>query len=277
MPGGHMSYIATLASCLLGRLPPSDKFITPNGSSHGADRYFPPDFDTPRIDNYRPATPSDEEWRTWHLNAIEKYSKDGLCIVKEGWQKYGAEKWQSRLDDEYSISVISTMDDMTNLFYCWFNAVDKIPKHVYSRLMEKSKLWPRMWWKVNQKIRLSEMSMCMPLYQIGTAPHTTMPSLRIAAIDVISADFPSLLFDFLNAQGLHPIIDDDILAFHSKFSARQKGNLNRALALANKQRWKPRGKFDQILFDWYDRNLNENMPKNRLKYLENRKNYLRQS
>ena len=270
-----MSYIATLASCMLGRLSPSDSFITPNGSSHGADLHFPPDFDTPRIDNYRPAVPSDEEWRAWHERAIERYSKDGLCVVKEGWQKYGTERWQSRLDDEKSIAVISTMDDLTNLFYCWFNAVDKIPKHVYSRLREQSKLWPSLWWKVNQKVRVKEMSMCMPLYQIGTAPHTLRPNLRIAAVDVISDVFPMQLKEFLRSQDLQPLLDEDILAFHYKFAARQKNNLDKAIALANKQRWKPRGKFDQILFDWYDRNLNENIPKNKLKYLDNRENYLR--
>jgi len=270
-----MSYIATLASCLTGRLQPNDSFITFSGSCHGADRYFPVDFDSPRIDNYRPVPPSDEEWKVWHQKAIEDYSNDGLVIIKEGWQKYGADKWQLMLNDVNSLSVISRMDDYVNLFYCWYNMVDKIPSHVYRRLREKSRLWPNLWWKVTKKMRVHEMCMAMPLYEMGTAPNPSKPNLMINSTDVIKDNFPTILCDFLNNNNINAQVNNEILTFHSKFSIRQQNNLEKAKLLASgNHRWKPMGKFDLILNDWYDRTFLDHSDL-RLAYLNNRTAYLR--
>ena len=275
MPGGHMSYIATLASLLLDRIPMDYGYITIKGSSHGADSYFPLDFDSLRVENYRPAEPTDTEYYAWHNTALDRFSKDGLCVIKEGWHKYGADMWSRRLVELDNISIISKMDDLTNLYYCWFNAVDKIPGHVYARLREKSKLWPALWWKVDQKIRIRELSLAMPLYSLTPGPQTDKPCLRINAIDVNKDDFPVLVNDFLIQQGQKSTITDDILEYHKHFASLQQRNLNKAIALASNQKWKPTGKFEQILFDWYDRTLNENIAAGRLKYLNNRSGYLR--
>ena len=270
-----MSYIATLASCLLGRIPLRYDYITIKGSSHGADPNFPLDFDSQKVENYRPVAPNHEEYYLWHKTALDRYSKDGLCVIKEGWHKYGADMWSERLTEIDNISIISKMDDLTNMFYCWFNAVDKIPIHVYKRLRDKSKLWPSLWWKVNQKVRLRELSLAMPLYSMTSGPSTDKPCLRINAIDVLGDDFPILVDGFLNQQGLRSTITNEIIDYHRHFSSLQQENLKKAQSIASKKTWKPTSKFEQILFDWYDRTLNENTLPGRIKYLNSRENYLR--
>ena len=115
----------------------------------------------------------------------------------------------------------------------------------------------------------------MPLYSLTPGPQTDKPCLRINAIDVNKDDFPVLVNDFLIQQGLKSTITDDILEYHKHFASLQQRNLNKAIALASNQKWKPTSKFEQIFFDWYDRTLNENIAAGRLKYLNNRSGYLR--
>lgn len=270
-----MSYIATLASCLLGRIPLRYDYITIKGSSHGADPNFPADLDGLKVENYRPVAPTHEQYYAWHRSAIDRHSKDGLCVIKEGWHKYGADMWSERLSEIDNISIISKMDDLTNMFYCWFNAVDKIPLHVYKKLRDKSRLWPDLWWKISQEKRLTEMSMAMPLYSMTFGPNTDKPCLRINSIDVCDLGFPSLVHDFLRKQGCNSTISKEIKDYHEHYSSLQQKNRRKAHALASGQIWEPTSKFERILFDWYDRTLRTNTLPGRSKYLKNRENYLR--
>ena len=270
-----MSYIGTLASCMLNRFEPSDDFITPNGSSHGADAFFPKELNSPRLENYRPPEPSEDEWDQWYADALRGYTRDGLCVIKDGWHKYGFERWRPRLNHIDSISVISAADDFTSWAYCWFNMVDKIPKHVYSRLRDKSKLWPKLWWKVRQDVRMKELIQAMPLYPIDEAPSTDRPCLRISAVDVIADHFPQALHDFLKSNGFDVRLNDDIKSFHAKFARRNQPNLQRARDLASGVKWKARGRFDEILFDWYERHHQAGVLSNRLRYLQSRSSFQR--
>ena len=248
-----MTYIATLASCILGRLAPSYDFITSSGSSHGADQFFPPDLDSHRTHLYRPAKPTDHEWNQWYEKALRDYAKDGICIIKEGWQKYGIDRWEKRFDVLDCICIISSMDSKADLIYCWLNMIDKIPTHAHKRLIEKSRFYPKLWNTIPKHLKISEMINNMPLYDIDCGPMTLKPNFKTNALTVLDNDYPQKIQEFLDSQGFDTKIDESIIRFHKYFTDKQRENQKKALELSSGKKWKSRGPFDDVLFGWYDK------------------------
>lgn len=252
MPGGHMSYIATLAACLLGRLKPNDLYITPKGSSHGANLHFPVElYKLPNAyGNTEPLTKDD--WSAWHRDAVQRFSQEGLCIVKDGWVKLGRANWEDCVNAVESIAVVSHCNSQLDWFYCWFNMVDKIPKHIYYRLSQRSMLWPKLWKQLSKQKKLSEMIAAMPIYPLDDSPRFNVPSLCLPATGVLDYDFPMILSDFLRSQHLRTELTREIFDFHDTFVTKQLINLKKADDLLQGHRWKANGPFDDILFGWLD-------------------------
>jgi len=252
-----MSYIATLASCLLGRLQPDDLYITPKGSSHGANLHFPVELYklSDAQGNTDPLTKDD--WREWHRDVVQKFSQDGLCIAKDGWVKLGRSNWEDCVNAVESLAVVSHCDSQLDWFYCWFNMVDKIPKHIYYRLSQRSMLWPKLWKQLNKRRKLSEMIEAMPIYPIGDSPRFDVPSLCLPATSVLDDNFPRVLSDFLMSQQLRTSLNDEIFDFHDAFVAKQLNNLKKAENLVQGLRWDSNGPFDDILFGWLDSRSHE--------------------
>ena len=247
-----MSYIATLAACLLGRLRPDNHYITSKGSSHGANPHFPVEL-YKRTDYHGQAQAlTKDDWTAWHADAIQGFSRDGLCIAKDGWVKFGRTNWEDCVNAIDSIAVVSHCDSQIDWFYCWFNMVDKIPKHMYYRLSQRSLLWPKLWKKLNKRKKLSEMIAAMPIYPLGDSPRFHVPSLCLPATGVLDDDFPRILSNFLRSQQLQTDLTQEIIDFHAVFTSKQLDNFAKAQVLIQGRRWQSTGPFDDILFGWLD-------------------------
>ena len=129
--------------------------------------------------------------------------------------------------------------------------IQKIPKHVHDTLSMRSKLYPKLWRKLNRSKKISELAAAMPIYTLGNTPHFTIPTLYVPASEVIGEGFPHRLSDFLNWHGMHAEISSSILDFHFKFSSMQRKTLSNAIELLREKNCKPQGPFDQILCKWY--------------------------
>lgn len=245
-----MSYIATLAACLLGRLKPKDGFITSKGSSHGANGHFPVElYNKQGCDSLL----TKDDWKIWHEDAVKEYGSNGLCIVKDGWVKLGTKEWENCVNQlDYSIAIVSQCDNQLDWLYAWFNMVDKIPKHIYYRLRQKSIYYPKMWNLLSKHKKIAEMIAAMPIYPLGDNPNFSVPSLHLSATDVLDNDFPKKISEFLDLQGLNTVISEEILRWHDTFVAKQQMNLMKARLIMNGDRWKAQGPFDHILFSWLD-------------------------
>ena len=242
-----MSYIATVAACLTARISPDLSFITARGSSHGANRYFP-------IELYCPddSAITIDAWKNWHGNAVRDFSKDGLCIVKDGWVKLGRHSWEECINGIDCMTVTSHCDDPLDWYYAWFNMVDKIPKHIYYRLSQRSIFYPKLWKLLNKPKKISEMVVAMPVYPLGDSPRFTVPSLYLPATDILNAAFPARLSSFLQQQDIRSTMTNGIQRFHDVFVTKQQKNLMKAELMVEGKRWKAQGPYDEILFRWID-------------------------
>lgn len=252
-----MSYIATLAACLLGRLQPDDLYITPKGSSHGANNHFPIELYQKKTRAYRQVDLTIDDWVSWHKDAVQKFSKDNLCIVKDGWVNLGTMNWEKCINSTDSMVIVSHCDSELDWFYCWFSMVDKIPKHIYHKLSQRSILWPKLWKLLSKQKKLAEMISAMPIYPLGDTPKFNVPTLYSPVTRVLDNDFPIILHDFLMTQQLKSNMTREISDFHNVFVSKQFDNFKKAKDIVNRKRWKSNGPFDDILFGWLDSRSHE--------------------
>lgn len=251
MPGGHMSYIATLVSLMLGRLDVSRDYLTLKGSSHGANKYFPVELYQKQVVEHRQLELTKEDWRLWHQKAMQDYTIEGICVIKDSWLKLGKNNWQDLVNETTSIAIVSTVDDPIDWLYCWYNMVSKIPKHVHNSLRDRSSLYPKIWKQLSRKKKLSEMSAAMPLYSISDTPVFKVPSLTLSVREILKPNFPLKIKNFLDDQKIHAKLDNSIIKFHEEFSFMQSGNLTKALKSVGNGQCNPQGPFDEILCEWF--------------------------
>ena len=243
-----MSYIATLASCLLGRIQPNCDFITLKGSSHGANQHFP-------IELFSSSIQGDlniQDWKRWHAKVLEEYGRNGICVVKDGWVKLGRDKWEYCVNSTDSIAVVSNCDTPLDWLYAWFNMVDKIPKHIYYRLRQRSILYPKLWNRLGKRKKIVELKNAMPIYPLGDTPKFNVPTLDLPATKILEQDFPSHLSDFLDSQGMKSLVTTEISKLHDTFVSKQQINFMKAKSILKGDRWEPNGPYDEILFSWLD-------------------------
>lgn len=246
-----MSYIATLASCLIGRIDPDDQYITIKGSSHGANKHFPIELNQTKTQNHRPLDLGEADWKEWYDKAISDFTINDVCVIKDSWFKFGRENWENQINQSNCLAIVSTTEDIEDWLYCWFNMVNKIPKHIYYKLRERSQLYPKLWKQLSKKKKLSEMADMMPIYPLGGTPNLDIPTLYVPAHRVIDVDFPKQVASFLNEQGIQARITDPIVSLHARFSEMQKDSIIKARLLLDRKTCDPAGPFDHILCQWY--------------------------
>lgn len=261
-----MTYIATLAACLLGRIDPHNQYITIKGSSHGANKFFPIEFYQSKDKDHRPLGLNDNDWIEWYNKALYDFTIDDICIIKDSWFKYGKTNWEKQINNADNLAIVSTADELGDWLYCWFNMVNKIPKHIYYRLRERSQLYPKLWKNISKKKKIIEMSGQMPLYPLGDSPTLSVPTLYINARGVIGDNFPDKVSKFLNDQGMNAKINQPILDLHARFSSLQKDCILKTDLLLKQKICNPTGPYDHILCDWYQKGAIGLYPSSSLSY-----------
>ena len=247
-----MTYLATLASMLLGRIIPNDEYITSSGSSHGANQYFQPELYNPNLGpDHRDLPITSELWRAWHREALERYSIDGLCIAKDGWTKFGQSNWEKELNVLDCLLIISSPNTKLDWIYCWLNMVDKIPRHVYTTLMHRSKMWPKLWKLMPKSKRIDYLTAEMPIHPLVEDIRVNKPTLRILTTEILEDRFVDRMQDFLAQQSLASEITDEIREFHSRFVDKQMANLDLAHEISS-GKYPNRGPYDLILRRWLE-------------------------
>lgn len=250
-----MTYVATLAACLLGKLEPTTDFITDSGSAHGANLHFPKELNPGRADptthKFRPITI--DTWQDWY-ESTQSWEKP--VIAKDNWTNFGESNWEKVLKPLDCAVILSSPSTDLDWFYCWFNMLEKIPKHAYMHLMLKSKYHPKLWNKFQKKHRIMAFREAMPLYPMRENINLAgIPNFRFATTEVLDELFPWRVLDFLWSIELDAKMTKDIAEYHRNFRVRQQGNFTLAQRLSLGERWTARGPWDEILFDWLDSRL----------------------
>lgn len=249
-----MSYVATVVASLIGRIEATPSYITKSGSAHGANMYFPVEFHSANDPTtHKPKVLTVANWHDWYQDIIA--TQPSPAIVKDGWVKFGERNWESVLEQIDCTVLLSAPQTDLDWYYCWFNMIDKIPRHVYKTLMHKSVYHPRLWHKFKKHHRVMALAEAMPIYPLRDDLHLTVPNLRYGTTEILADDFPVRVADFLIANGHDAALTKEIVSYHCEFIARQAGNYSLAKKLASGQRWAPRGPWDAILFSWMDREL----------------------
>lgn len=247
-----MSYVATLVASLIGRIEATPAYITKSGSAHGANIHFPTEF---HIVNdpvtYKPKVLTVANWHDWHSNILK--TQPDPAIVKDGWVQFGERNWESVLEQINCSVLLSVPNTDLDWYYCWFNMVDKVPKHVYKTLMHKSRYHPKVWYLFKKQHRMMALSESMPIYPLRDDLHITAPNMRFGTTQILTDEFPELVEQFLKREGYSATLTPQIADYHHEFIARQEPNYSLAERLSNGQRWTSRGPWDDILFAWLDR------------------------
>ena len=246
LPGGHMTYIGVLTKLLLNQISVKNDIITTSGSAHGANPYFPPELGDMFNIN---------EWDKWYNYALNHFTIDDVCIIKDGWGLLTLEEWSNYLNSKpNAICILSNSNTKLDWCYCYLNMITKIPKHIVYRLKDRHSnahaLWKKL--KKNQKIKL--LTHLMPLHDLHEEFHLKIPTYDFPTTAVLNANFVFELDSFLKGLNFKTNINEDIVSFHNNFIALQKSNLTLAHKLANNDYWEPRGPLDKILFDWMKTN-----------------------
>jgi hypothetical protein len=243
MPGGHMTYIGLLTKLLLGHIAPNTSFITVSGTAHGANTLFPA------------LLRRNDDWDHWFNNSLTNYSKDDVCVIKEGWGRLKIYEWERRLNSQTSaICLLSSPVEKVDWYYSWFNAIHKLPFYTFSLLHQGNILFPKVWWMLPKKHKIKALTMGMPAFDLVEDMKLSIPHCRFPTTHILRDDFPEIVHSFLLTQGLSSQLTTEINEFHSSFTAKQQTNYELAKKLAAGERWEPRGPFDKILFDWLDTN-----------------------
>ena len=247
-----MSYVATLVASLIGRIEATPAYITKSGSAHGANGYFPTEFHLVNDPiTYKPKVLTVANWHDWYDNIIK--TQLSPVIIKDSWVQFGERNWESVLEQINCSALLSVPDTDLDWYYCWFNMIDKVPRHVYKTLMHKSRYHPKIWHLFKKHHRMIALAEEMPIYPLRDDLHITAPNLRFGTTQILVDDFPKKVEQFLLSQGHNAVLTDNIMNYHHEFVARHEPNYTLAQKLANGQRWTSRGPWDDILFAWLDR------------------------
>jgi hypothetical protein len=246
MPGGHMTYLGLLTKVLLKQVPINTNFITVSGSAHGSNSYFPSEI------GYKFSV---NEWDNWHQHALVNYTTDNICVIKDGWGHYSLDNWEKKLNSlDNTICILASPVTKLDWYYCWFNMVSKIPKHVYTHLKYKSPLFPKIWHVLPKKHRIKGLTLAMPIHPLDETMNLSIPFYRFAATELLDITFPKKIYLFLKQRGYDVELTPEVLTFHANFVSHQQTSLRLATDLVNSIKWPSRGPFDEILFEWIDTN-----------------------
>ncbi len=242
MPGGHMTYIALLAKLLLQHLPVKYDYIDNAGSAHNAEKFLPPHLEFNFVAN----------WDRWLKSAIDNYTQNNICVIKDGWGSTDLNVWEEKLNSiDNNICIISSPISKVDWYYCWLNYGQKVPLGLYGQLKVKNVLLP-IWHMLNNKHKLKSFSKSMPVFPLKENLKLQCNTFRFPTTDILDVEFPSKLANFLKNH--NTLLSKEIIEFHNYFISKQLQNYNLSVKLANNERWEPRNLFDKILFDWIDTN-----------------------
>jgi hypothetical protein len=245
MPGGHMTYFGLLIKILLKHLPADKKFITATGSAHGAQTYFPP---------HIPHGFNINSWDKHIAINIKQYSYENICVFKDSWAVITPGQWAHNINSlEAAFCLVSSPITKLDWYYSWINIVNKLPLGVYGFLKTNSPLFP-IWHMLPNKHKINALVKAMPVFPLKENMTIKVPNLRLATTDVLKAEFPFEIHEFLIRNGFNSCLTEDILIFHEYFTSKQLANYELAKLLNNNIRWEAKGLFDKILFTWLDTN-----------------------
>lgn len=250
-----MTYLGTLVACLTGQIEPKNSYFTNSGSCHTVEYDFPDllhKFHTPR--EFKPIKVDMIRWTNWREFSLKNYSKDNLCIIKEGWSNTDCDIWSEGLNStENSYAIISSPNSKLDWIYCWLNQINKTPRHLYKTLLHRSKFFPKIWNTdgrlkiVPKHIKIDEMQKAMPSHIIEENIITFRPTFRFRTTDILEEKFPEKLYQFLHHYGIVSNLTPQILAWHNQFRELQQFNFERAKLIAENQSFIPLGPFEEIL------------------------------
>lgn len=255
MPGGHMSYLGTIVSALLGRIELRSNMITSNGTSHGANPNFPVEFYNPISVDHKRGPIDHTMWMDWYQNARNNHASDGILVLKDGWYLYGDRNWGKSMDSiPDSCVIVSSPNTRVDWIYCYLQMSRKIQRHLYCSLREKSPLYPKLWKMLKKTKRMSELSSSMPGHPLRENIISRHPLYRFHTTDLFSETWIDSIIEFLADQGYSPEKTKTILDFHQLFLGKQKNILLRAKQIADGHlSLDPANIWEEILFDFLSR------------------------
>lgn len=238
LPGGHMTYLAVLTRMLLKQMDVNKEYITPSGSVHFANVKF----NKPYIK---------EEWHFWLDNCLKNYTIDNTCIIKNEWDLQTQENWQEYVNTtKNAYCIISSPTTKLDYYYCYFNMLSKIPRHIYRRLVHTNFVPEKLLKNLTKKQKINLLSYLMPLHPIRETMNITVPYFRFPTTNILNNNFVFEVDTFLSKNNFKSYVTDEILDFHNYYVNKQIKNFELAQKLAANELWEPRGPFDQILFNW---------------------------
>lgn len=245
MPGGHMTYIAMLTKLLLGHLPVNYDYITDNGSAHGAEHFFPP---------HIPYGFNIENWDNHVSSNIQQYSYKNICIFKDSWSIISPAHWAQKINTlDNSFCLISDPATKLDWCYAWINIVNKMPFGVFGFLKTNSPLFP-IWHMLSNKHKFNALVKAMPVFPLKQNMVLEIPHLKFPTIEVLHAEFPVKIHDFLINNKFNSKLSKDIFELHEYFVSKQLANYELAKQLNDNMRWESKTLFDKIFFKWLDTN-----------------------
>lgn len=253
-----MTYLGTLVACLTGQIEPKSSYFTQKGSCHAVEYVFPDllhKFHTPV--EFKPIMVDNGRWQQWHDFSIKNFSRNDICIIREGWTNTDDNVWSEGINSlENSYAIISSPNSKLDWIYCWLNMADKSPVHLYKTLLHKSKFFPKIWNSDNRlkilpkQVKIDEMKKSMPSHVVRENTIIARPNFRFMTTDILKETFPSELNNFLKHNGIVSNLSLNISIWHNEFIALQQENLNRAKLLTSGINLRARGPFDEILQDY---------------------------
>jgi hypothetical protein len=245
MPGGHTTYFGLLIKILLKHLPADKKFITETGSAHGADSYFPP---------HIPYGFNIENWDNHVSTNIQKYSFENICIFKDSWAIIKPDQLAKKINTlDNAFCLISSPITKLDWYYSWINIVHKLPFGVFGFLKTNSPLFP-LWHMLSNKHKVNALVKAMPVFPLTENMTIEVPYLRVPTTEVLTAEFPIKIHDFLISNGFKSELTNNIFLFHEYFITKQLASYELAKLLDQNIRWESKNLFDKVLFDWLDTN-----------------------
>jgi len=241
-----MTYLAVMSAVLLGKIKTDDKHFKGN-SLHGADSLFPGELPPGEIINHKISAVTDAAWQAWYSSILNAQIKP--VIIKDSWINHP--NWPDKITPAGRLSVISDCTTRLDFIYCYLNAVEKIPLHMYRRLMDLSEAHPTLWGKLNKKNKIKALGRALEKYPRKLDAQPSKNLLQMRTMQILDGDLLDRLASFYQCHGLEPIITDQARDFHSEFVRRQQNNRDLAQAISQGYRT-ARGPHDEILFHYLD-------------------------
>lgn len=241
-----MTYLAVMSAVLLGKIKTDDNYFKGN-SLHGADSLFPGELPPGKIVDHKISVVTDAAWKEWYSGILNAYIKP--VIIKDSWINHP--NWADKISHDNRLAVMSDSTEQVEFIYCYLNAVEKIPLHMYRRLMDLSEAHPKLWEKLNKKNRIKALGRALARYPNHLDVQDSPNILKISTGQILANDLIDRLDSFYQGHGLETKITDQARAFHVEFVARQQRNRELALEISQGYR-SARGPHDEILFHYLD-------------------------